>query len=761
MPFKQNTVSQWVPFKLFLLIGFWLIGLGGFAQNPRPKIGLVLSGGGAKGIAHIGVLKAMEEAGLTPDYITGTSMGSIVGGLYAAGYSADELKQLIETVDWGMLLSNKVPFNQVTFEEKSYYGRYLFDFYVKNKEIQLPKGIIDGESLIQLFSNLTRPVHGITDFNKLPIPFACIGADITTGQPVVLNKGSLAMSMRASMSIPSIFTPVKIDNHLLVDGGLVHNMPVREVIDMGADIIIGVFVGTNLAPEEELNSAVSILTQSAFITSAFDAKEELAKCNILILPNLEGYSTASFKNAVGILERGTEAGEAYLEVFKKLADSLNQLGPSRKVIKPTIETEYVFEEVQVEGNQVIDKDFIIGKMQVNTGEKVSIDHIEQRLQLIYGTQYFEKLWFEILGTKEHQLLKIHVTERPRAQLRFSYHYDSENKGGIVANATLRNVLLNRSRLIVEADLATFPRATLDYFKYVGKNQNVAVEATGIYLKNELPAYDSLGNLNSLFSSNYVSAGLRLQTTVTQNGAFGVEANLNQLILTPKIADNLRIFSRIDYRNTTFSVYHRFDNTNDRYFPTRGFKSEFKLTATTGINGHIRIGDVTAGLDELGDVFQTSTIKAMNLIVYPIIPVSPKISLLMKARLRLSNLRENTFNLTDADYVGGFIPTWINSNEYYGAGTKQYILANYLYGRLGLQYRMKENIYLQGHFNYLNSDVSWIYPNADLSKLGNRTMRFGYGATAGINSPIGPISLSVAKDNFSEGWRATLAVGFYY
>ena len=216
-----------LPRKIYiLLITALFLATAGTAQNRRPKIGLVLSGGGAKGVAHIGILKAMEEAGLTPDYITGTSMGSIMGGLYSIGYTADELKDIALNIDWDRILTNKVPLDKVTFEEKAYYGRYLLDFYMKGKELQLPTGVIEGQALLELFSKITRPVHEISDFNQFPIPFACVAANIVTGEPVVLNKGSLALSMRASMAIPTVFTPVKIDGKLLVDGGLVRNMPV-------------------------------------------------------------------------------------------------------------------------------------------------------------------------------------------------------------------------------------------------------------------------------------------------------------------------------------------------------------------------------------------------------------------------------------------------------------------------------------------------------------------------------------------------------
>jgi len=752
--------------KAVLFIGLVLIAGHGVGQvQQRPKIGLVLSGGGAKGVAHVGILEAMEEAGLTPDYITGTSMGSIVGGLYAAGYSAKDLGEIIERLNWSELLSNKISLDKVAFQEKPYYGRYLIDFYIKDKKLQLPKGIIEGQALMELFSDLTRPVHGITDFSKLPIPFACVGVDIITGKPVILNKGSLALSMRASMAIPSIFTPVQIDDHLFVDGGLLRNMPVSEVIDMGADIVIGVFVSTDLDPEENLTSAIAILSQATFIASAMDSREQLAKCDILIQPNLEGFSTGSFSMAPQILARGREAGKPYVEVFRHLADSLKQFGPLHQVVRPDIQERYTFDDIQIEGTKVIDDDFILGEMRVKPGTPVTIEHIEERLKLLYGTQYFEKIWYEILGPKDHQILKIIFVEHPRTQLRFSYHYDSENKGGILANATLRNVVLNRSRLILEADLSSYPKVTLDYFKYLGRNQNVAGEVTGIFLRNELPSYDSVGNLNAIFSANNVTAGLRLQTTTFLSSAFGFEANLNYTGLTPKIVDSYaRSISKIQYNNTSFAVYHRFDNTNDRYFPTRGFKSEIRFSTSTKIDAKIELGDtLVVGPEGFGDLIYTSTINSADFTFTPYIPVSKRISVLAKARMRISTLPANTLNLSDYEFIGGFNPGLVNASEYYGVGTKEFALANFFYGRLGLQYRVKDNLYLQAHFNYLDAvhPMTWIYPDADVGKLGDRFDRFGYAGTIGFSSPVGPISFSFAKDHYRDRWRASLMVGFVH
>jgi len=750
--------------KIYLLVGILFLFLGTKAQTVRPKIGLVLSGGGAKGVAHIGVLKAMEEAGLTPDFITGTSMGSIMGGLYSIGYSADEIAELVTNIDWDQVLTNKIPLDKVTFEEKEYYGRYLLDLYLKDKELILPSGVIEGQALMDIFSELTRPVHNIQDFNKFPIPFACVATNIVTGEPVVLKSGSLASAMRASMAIPTVFTPIKIDGKLLVDGGLVRNMPVPEVINMGADIIIGVYVSSDFSPEEELTSFISILTQSALITGIFDTREQLEKCDILVTPDLKDFSTGSFHSSAAILEIGMEAGQQYVEIFKYLADSLKQLGSLHKIEKPEIKESYVFDSIAIEGNVTIKNEFIIGKLDIEADKEISIKSLKTKLNLVYGTQYFDKIHYEILNVEERYILKIIVNERPRTHFRFSYMYSSENKGGIVANATFRNLLLNNSRLIFETELSTYPKFMMDYFKYMGNKQNYAIGFSGKYINADLPLYDSLGISNNIFGSNYYEGALKIQSTTLRNSTFGLKMNWSLTQLNAKITEeSIRDISKINYNNTQISLFYKYNNLNDRYFPTRGTVANVALSATTNTNGKITIFDTEFNINDLGDLMQTNTINALRAEVKPIIPISSKFVIISKARIMISNIRDNTLNLSEYDYVGGFTPDLVNATEYYGAGSKEYGLGNYFYYRIGGQFEPRRNLFLQADFNFLSAEypIKWFYPDADTGKLGMRKNRHAFAGKVGFKSPIGPVSFTVAKDHYKKGLAASIMVGFIY
>ena len=212
---------------------------------PRKKVGVVLSGGGAKGFAHIGVLKVLEEAGIPIDYIAGTSMGAVVGGLYAVGYSADMIDSLIQIQDWNSLMRDVVSREHIPASQRNNHNRYVaslpyeFPFGDKSVGVTLPPGVFTGQNIYNLFLNTTIGYQGNINFDDLPIPFGCISADVRTGKEVVMRNGDLAEAIRASMAIPGMFTPVEKDDLLLIDGGLVNNYPVDLVRSMGADIVIG------------------------------------------------------------------------------------------------------------------------------------------------------------------------------------------------------------------------------------------------------------------------------------------------------------------------------------------------------------------------------------------------------------------------------------------------------------------------------------------------------------------------------------------
>ena len=302
---------------LLIAAGLLCISVHTTAQpGPRKKVGVVLSGGGAKGMAHIGALKVIEEAGIPIDYVVGTSMGSIIGGLYSIGYTPEQMDSMVRRQDWSFLLSDKIPRSEQNMAEREASEKYVFSLpFGKNAKTQAVGGLIKGQNLANLFSELTVGYHDSIDFNKLPIPFACVSENIVNGNEVNFHKGVLATAMRASMAIPGVFTPVRLDSMVLVDGGVVNNYPVNVARAMGADIIIGVDVQNDLKPANELNSTGSILGQLINLMGLELYKKNLKETDTYIKVDVEGYSAASFTpSAVDtLIRRGEEA--AFLPSF--------------------------------------------------------------------------------------------------------------------------------------------------------------------------------------------------------------------------------------------------------------------------------------------------------------------------------------------------------------------------------------------------------------------------------------------------------------
>ena len=310
------------------------------AENlpARKKVGLVLSGGGAKGMAHIGAIKVIEEAGIPVDYVVGTSMGSIIGDLYAIGHTPEQMDSMVRHQDWGYLLSDQISRKDMNLMEREMDEKFVISVPFSKPAIQdVTGGLIKGQNIADLFSELTLGYHDSLDFNKLPIPFACVAENIAKGEEYDFHSGVLSTAMRASMAIPGVFTPVRLDSMVLIDGGVVNNYPVNVAKQMGADVIIGVDVQSSLKPANELENAGAILGQLIDLMGQENYLKNLKETDVHIKVNVKGYSAASFsKNAVdSLIHRGLIAAEEQKDALMKLKREIGlpeDYRPERKVV---------------------------------------------------------------------------------------------------------------------------------------------------------------------------------------------------------------------------------------------------------------------------------------------------------------------------------------------------------------------------------------------------------------------------------------------
>ena len=387
---------------LVLMLGFPIAPAQSQADEERLKIGLALSGGGARGGAHVGVLRALEEMNIPVDYIAGTSMGAIIGGLYAAGYTADEVEQLLIETDWTKALTDKPARQNRTMRKKDLERQFLIPYRVgfNNGSLQLPLGAIEGQHLDQIFHKMLLPVVGITDFDDLPIPYRAVATDLVTGEAVVLAEGSLANSLRASMSVPGVFAPVKIDDRLLVDGGMANNLPVSVVREMGADVVIAVDISTPLLTEEQLTSILSVTEQLTSFLTRRTTEAQIALLgpgDILLVPELGDFSSANFEGADEIVHLGYEAARAASASLAALSSgapaSIDRSG------KLTQE-EYIVHFLDIDNSSVLNDELIRTRIDVDLGEPLDLKALGESVDRIYSLDVFESVTYDLVKNEQ-------------------------------------------------------------------------------------------------------------------------------------------------------------------------------------------------------------------------------------------------------------------------------------------------------------------------------------------------------------------------
>ena len=299
----------------------------GFSQMQnnelgRKKVGLVLAGGGAKGAAHVGVIKVLEKAGIPIDIVTGTSIGSIVGGLYSVGYDSEMLDSVFQNVDWGYVLRDRLAHRNVSLDERENQSIYFFDhkIWLNKSANQYAGGYIKGINVDRMLNHLITGYNDSIDFNTLPRPFACVAFNLMKNEERVMHSGSLAKAIRASMAIPGVFSPVRQDSMVLVDGGVSNNLPVDVAKAMGADVIIAVTLQDENKKDTEFNSLRDIVLQSVFVASNKRLQECLKMADLHINVNTYGYDTQSFTNKAidSLIVRGENTGLRFWDELMKL-----------------------------------------------------------------------------------------------------------------------------------------------------------------------------------------------------------------------------------------------------------------------------------------------------------------------------------------------------------------------------------------------------------------------------------------------------------
>ena len=439
------------------------------AQNENiqePKVGLVLSGGGAKGLAHIGALKVIDSLGVRIDYVAGTSMGAIIGSLYASGYSGKQIDSIFKRVDFDEILSDYTPRASKTLYERVNTEKYAVSLPFDKFKVKLPSALSRGQNTFNMLSKLTLHVNDIEHFSDLPIPFFCMATNIETGQPVLLDKGSLAQAVKASGAFPSLFQPVVIDNQLLIDGGVTNNYPIYELKERGVDIVIGVDVQDGLSNRIDLSSAPEILFQINNFRTINDMKTKSKKTDIYIKPDISDYNVVSFDYGKQIVKNGEIAAKLKTSKLKDLAS--RQIGRER--IDHIIRTpdSLQINQVYFDGLKNYTISYVLGKLKLRPFQKISYDRFISGTNNLIATNNFDSFLYKLMPSKHNGVegYDLYTELRETKQttvLKFGLHYDGLYKSALLANITKKQLLFKNDVASLDLIAGDNVRYNFDYY----------------------------------------------------------------------------------------------------------------------------------------------------------------------------------------------------------------------------------------------------------------------------------------------------------
>ena len=498
---------------LVLALTFLLLAAGqSFAADSfpsgRPKVGLVLSGGGARGAAHIGVIRVLEEMRIPIDYIGGTSMGSIVGGLYAAGMDPDKLEEVLLTLDWEAAFRDRPKREDLNFRRKEDGDDYpiRLELGIRDWKLRMPKGLLQGQNLNAILTSLTLPVATVDDFDNLHIPFRAVAADIETGEKYVFAGGSLAEAMRASMSIPGVFAPVEIGGKILVDGGIARNLPVDVVREMGADVIIAVDISTPLAKKEDLQSAFSITAQLSTILTRRNTEAQistLGEKDILIIPPLGKLSSGDFAGAGNAVPIGEDAARDAAEQLRRYSASEEEfqryIAGQRAGRKDPPRIDFV----RVESDSDLAPEVITSSLHVQPGQELDFRRLKEDIDKIYGTGLFERIDSSIVEADGRTGLLVKTVRKSWGPnyLVFGMELESDLDGGSNFNVSTRLTATEINRWGAEwrtdLQVGERPRLLTEFYQPIGSHSDYFIAP-----RLEIEEFTALLFIDGTAISNY-------------------------------------------------------------------------------------------------------------------------------------------------------------------------------------------------------------------------------------------------------------------
>jgi NTE family protein len=734
--------------KLVIFITFLLASIVLPAGNPptdphsgRPKVGLVLSGGGAKGFAYIGLLRVFHEVGLPIDYIGGSSIGSIIGGLYALGYHPDSIARMIRSQHWNDLLKDVTERKYVAYEEKGIWEKTIVSLPLKHRKIGIGS-MYQGQEINLLLNRFFSPAYNTEDFSKLPTPFLCIGTNLFTGEAVVLKKGYLPLAIRASMSIPGYFSPTDFGGYYLVDGGVVNNYPVKEVKEMGAEIIVGGDVQSGLlSMREQLESLTAIIDQITSFSRirANEIGDSLTDVKVRIIMK---YGILDFENYDSIMAVGEKVAREHYREIKALADSLNaiEFKPMKKFAAMPL-TSYHFDSLIIKGNKKIPQAYFKSIFTYENGD-VDIQTLETDIRLTYGSGYFDRVSYEVETHDGKTCLVINAAESGAGEVSAGIHYDNDYGIMLTLGGAFRNIAGRNSKIFADLNIAMNPRLKVTYL--LGFGGKAAIGAIADFYNFKIETFtnnikDNKFNLTNFKGSLFFNNNFRNMWNL-RTGFEYEYFRFKQDINIDSAFSQYQSFS--SYGNIFVAL--NADTRNRVSYPTKGIRATLKAEYVMPFSKNWT-----------QEVFSNAAILSLK--------YDQNIRLSRRFTLQPGLFGGAVLNNSGSPPIqhlfglGGLTPE--NYIESYVPFTGLHFIEDFGYYSLVGRLKLQCNVYKKIYFN-LRADAGGIENTTeDLFKSSN--FLCGYGAAAGYDSFIGPIELTVMGSNLNNGMMLFLNVGYWF
>ena len=750
-------------------------------RKHRPTVALVLSGGGAKGAAHVGVIEYIEELGIPVDMVLGTSMGGLVGGLYALGYTVPEMDSLMRNMDWNWALSDKLSREYVSYSDSKYKEKYLFaipfyyerDYYkmkladehrfddIRRHEVlhigadneggadmlknnllgSLPSGYIYGQNVSNLISSLTIGYQDSTDFQSFPIPFACVATDMVSGKAKIWHSGKMNTAMRSTMSIPGIFAPVRTEGMVLVDGGMRDNYPTALAREMGADIIIGVDLSQDKRSYMQVNNIGDIIGQGIDMLGMDAFEKNVQIPDVKIKPYLPEYNMMSFsKQAIDtIIVRGRQAAEAQDSLLRMVA--VKTAGTYKPEHKPKAfdfhADSLMIDEIEIKGVLAKEKLLLMDRMNLVPGQKISREGLDDMVARIYGTHCYDYVTYELLGSEEPFKLVINCKKGPVHQLGIGVRADTEE---IVS--VLVNLGINVHRLHGHS------------FDLTGKiSANPYVQAKWSYDVPQIPTvnasasfrWTNMGMLNfgtNNLSLNFFNARQEVYLSNMKWKFLDVRGGLRNDIFNIRNIKSSQIIDDYDTSNlsndfVSLFVDGRTDTFDDGYFPTKG------------VNAGVSYAWTFAGIPDMIHNFHTLQADAKV-----VVPGSDGFAFIPSFNCRF--LMGRDIPLAYFNAIGGSLPGRFVDQQLPFIGVTNLVAMENIMTmfRTDFRFTLARNHYLTGIINYVRSSDTFM-------EYGKGMGNFGAGVEYSFDTIFGPFSANIHWSDFTGKVGMYLSAGFNF